>query len=100
MGGLGANIGSDDWEKAKKKSEQAQEYAKQLRLQNQNKPPPSKPKKEAEPKEKTTREKALEFAKNIPKPKVKKSTQESEEDNEPKRNSDLLNGIIEEEPYD
>lgn len=34
MGGLGANIGGDDWEKAKKKQEQAKEYAKQLRAQS------------------------------------------------------------------
>jgi hypothetical protein len=31
MGGLGANIGGEDWEKAKKKMEAAQEYAKSLR---------------------------------------------------------------------
>jgi hypothetical protein len=28
LGGLGANIGSDDWEKAKRKKEAIQEYAK------------------------------------------------------------------------
>ena len=31
MGGLGANIGSEEWEKAKKKFDAAQEYAKSLR---------------------------------------------------------------------
>lgn len=31
MGGLGANIGGEDWERAKKKVEAAQEYAKSLR---------------------------------------------------------------------
>jgi len=31
MGGLGANIGSEEWEKAKKKLDAAQEYAKSLR---------------------------------------------------------------------
>jgi len=31
MGGLGANIGSEEWEKAKRKLDAAQEYAKSLR---------------------------------------------------------------------
>jgi len=31
MGGLGANIGSEDWEKARRKLEAAQDYAKSLR---------------------------------------------------------------------
>lgn len=31
MGGLGANIGTEEWERAKKKVEAAQEYAKSLR---------------------------------------------------------------------
>jgi hypothetical protein len=31
MGGLGANIGSEEWERARKKLEAAQEYAKSLR---------------------------------------------------------------------
>ena len=31
MGGLGANIGSEEWERAKRKAEAAQEYAKSLR---------------------------------------------------------------------
>ena len=35
MGGLGANIGSEDWEKARRKLEAAQDYAKSLR-QGQN----------------------------------------------------------------
>jgi hypothetical protein len=32
LGGLGANIGNDDWEKAKRKKEAIQEYAKTLRM--------------------------------------------------------------------
>lgn len=39
-GGLGANVGGEDWEKAKRKQEQAIEYAKNLRLQNLSKPIP------------------------------------------------------------
>jgi hypothetical protein len=31
MGGLGANIGSDDWEKAQRKKESALIYAEQVR---------------------------------------------------------------------
>jgi hypothetical protein len=31
MGGLGANIGNDEWEKAKKKKDQIQDYSNQLR---------------------------------------------------------------------
>ena len=31
MGGLGANIGSEEWEKAKRKADAAQEYAKSIR---------------------------------------------------------------------
>jgi len=32
LGGLGANVGGEDWEKAKRKKEAIQEYAKNLRL--------------------------------------------------------------------
>jgi hypothetical protein len=32
MGGLGANIGTEEWERAKKKVEAAQDYAKSLRV--------------------------------------------------------------------
>ena len=73
MGGLGANIGGDDWEKARKKQEQAQEYARQIRLQNiasSALKPPSK--KKDEPKEMSNRDKAREFSKKIPKPKVRR----------------------------
>jgi hypothetical protein len=31
MGGLGANIGGEEWEKAKRKLDAAQEYSKSLR---------------------------------------------------------------------
>jgi Jhy protein len=77
LGGLGANIGSDDWEKAKRKKEAIQEYAKQLRMVNTAKPPTQK-RREEETREKTAREKALEFAKNVPKPRRRV---EREEDN-------------------
>ncbi|CDW77089.1 UNKNOWN [Stylonychia lemnae] len=105
LGGLGANIGSQEWENAKKKQEQAQEFAKQVKLQNQQKPQTSQSskKKEEKPKEKTSREKALEFAKNnVPKPKVKSESSTSSNQGEPKENnnnkklSEDLDGIEEE----
>jgi hypothetical protein len=71
LGGLGANIGSDDWSKAQRKKEQAQSYAESVRhtLKPQAPKQPRLPK----PKEMSTREKAIEFAKNnVPKPKVGK----------------------------
>ena len=71
LGGLGPNVGNDEWEKAKKKKDQIQEYAKNLKIMNQVKPQPVQKKKDEKPKEKTAREKALEFSKNVPKPKVK-----------------------------
>ena len=73
MGGLGANIGSEDWEKARRKLEAAQDYAKSLR-QGQNLLGVSTQiaaSSSFKKKEKTARDRALEFAKNIPKPKTK-----------------------------
>ncbi|CDW74030.1 UNKNOWN [Stylonychia lemnae] len=112
LGGLGANIGGEDWEKAKKKQEQIQEYAKQLRLQNINKPPPIKKNREEKPKEKTARDKAIEFSKNVPKPKMRVQNDDSssiienpyqnaysEQSQGSKYLNNDLNGI-EEEPYD
>ena len=76
MGGLGANIGTEEWEKAKRKQEAAQEYAKSLRS-GQSLPQAAasgnsfkKVGKDMN-KEKNARERAIEFAKSIPKPKVK-----------------------------
>ena len=76
LGGLGANIGSDDWEKAKKKKELISEYAKNIKLQNTQKPPSRKRENDDKVKEKTSREKALEFAKNVPKPKKRLDKEE------------------------
>eukprot|EP00347_Sterkiella_histriomuscorum_P023753 403333506 len=70
LGGLGANIGGEDWEKAKRKQEQAAEYARQLKLQNMAKPPAMKRNMNDKPKEKTSRDKAIEFSKNLSKPKL------------------------------
>jgi hypothetical protein len=73
LGGLGANIGSEEWEKARKKQEFFLEYGKQIRMQNLNKQMHSKKRDDSlNHKEPSKREKALEFAANIPKPKVGK----------------------------
>lgn len=79
MGGLGANIGSEQWEAAKRKKEIANQYAQNLKAinQHQNKDKSVNQSRISErsqlQKDKTSREKALEFAKNnIPKPKMKK----------------------------
>lgn len=34
LGGLGPNIGGDNWEKAKKKQEAIREYEKNIKIQN------------------------------------------------------------------
>ncbi|CDW76155.1 UNKNOWN [Stylonychia lemnae] len=76
LGGLGANIGNDDWQKAKLKKDTIQDFSQNVKLQNQiiirqTSKPPQPPK----PKEKTAREKAIEFAKsNVPKPKQKSNS--------------------------
>lgn len=70
-GGLGANIGSEDWEKAQRKKEAQQKYAEELRVAVVANPLPAKKFKPVV-KEKTARDKALEFAKNVPKPVVRR----------------------------
>lgn len=72
MGGLGANIGSEEWEKAQKKKLDAKLFSEKVRLGVQQQASHgyvrSIPKQQV--REKTAREKALEFAKNVPKPKA------------------------------
>lgn len=79
MGGLGANIGSEDWERAQLKKEQQKQYAEAVR--HTVKPVP-KPQRAPLPKEPTAREKALEFARQVPKPKARPQAAEqlTEED--------------------
>jgi Jhy protein len=69
MGGLGANIGSEDWEKAQKKKEAAVTYAENVR---QTIKPSSKLRGPIQ-KEQTSRQRALDFARQVPKPKVRAS---------------------------
>ncbi|TNV83972.1 hypothetical protein FGO68_gene1885 [Halteria grandinella] len=76
MGGLGANIGSEEWEKARKKQEFYAEFGKQIRLQNMQKPLQKKTNVE---KEVSRRERALEFARQVPKPKIKQQCEQFEE---------------------
>ena len=76
LGGLGPNIGSDEWERAQRKKEAALKYAEEIRLNASANPPPVK--KKEKPKEKTAREKALEFAKNVPKPPVRRVSRPEE----------------------
>ena len=78
LGGLGANIGSEEWERAKKKQEFFQEYGKHIRMQNLNKQVNTKKREEPIQKELSKRERALEFASRVPKPKVKPQAPQSQ----------------------
>lgn len=71
LGGLGANLGSEAHNKAMQKKEAQKQFAENVRMQVLSQPQNNNnriPKQVA--KEKTSRDKALEFAKNVPKPKV------------------------------
>lgn len=92
MGGLGANIGGENWEKAKKKTDLIKEYSQNVRLHQ--KPPMKRKATVEEVKEKTAREKAAEFAKNVPKPKVKSSVTKENLANQKQYESDL-DGVME-----
>ncbi|KAL4493472.1 hypothetical protein ABPG72_007480 [Tetrahymena utriculariae] len=74
LGGLGPNVGNEDWQQKKEQLEKRQEFAKQIQQinsqvlksqQDQGKVAAIKFNKDT-----SSREKALEFAKNIPKPQV------------------------------
>ena len=75
MGGLGANLGGEEWEKAKKKQEAIRQYNEKMKLMNMNKPASQSRQKAEAPREKTVREKALEYGKHVPKPKVYKQSE-------------------------
>ena len=71
LGGLGANIGGSQWEIAKRKQEAAQRFANNVKEQNISKGGiPSRPYEEPY-RETSNRERARQFAKNIPRPKPK-----------------------------
>ena len=69
MGGLGANIGTEDWVKRNNKLKAMKDFASRVKVENRAKSLNPAPKRKEMPKEKSNRQKALEFAKNIPKPK-------------------------------
>jgi hypothetical protein len=74
LGGLGANIGTEEWEMAKRKKEIQTQYANNLKELNAVQPT-SKPLNKISrfgggDKDRTARDRALEFAKNVPKPKL------------------------------
>lgn len=69
FGGLGANIGSEDWERAKRKREMQRQFAQSVKEQNMTKM--IRRERQEQPKEISSREKAKMFAKNIPRPKPK-----------------------------
>ena len=71
LGGLGPNVGSEDWMKAKQRSEIASQYSRNIKVYNkQSIRTNSRGNGGGAPKarEPTARERALEFAKNIKKP--------------------------------
>lgn len=74
LGGLGpASVGTDDWMKRKEMQERRKDYAKQIMANNSNRLPPSnkrRPERQTEDKL-SARQRAIEFAKNIPKPQLK-----------------------------
>ena len=84
VGGLGPNTGGEEWLKKKEKQDKMNEFAsnvKLLNMQNAQKLPPSnlrKPK--IEEISKSKRDIAIEFSKKIPKPRIKKSDADGDND--------------------
>lgn len=101
-GGLGPNIGSEEWQKRKEKLEKMQKFAANVNTYNvtkisvSNPEPKQKKSKVDEEREKArlARERALEFAKNVPKPKPKVSddSDSDEEDSKPNYYERAANG--------
>lgn len=67
LGGLGADIGSEEWQRRHSKAQAMKEFASKLKTENRAKSlgPPKQRKIE---KEVSKRDRALQFAKNVPKP--------------------------------
>jgi hypothetical protein len=69
LGGLGAgNIGTEDWKQRKDALDKRNSYSKQVKKANANLPPSNYRRSKEPEKEPSKREKALQFAKMIPKP--------------------------------
>ena len=79
MGGLGPNIGGEEWERGRKKQEIYSEFGKQIRLQNLNKQGVKKTRAE-KPRELSRREKAIEYANSVLRAKPPKETPVEDED--------------------
>ena len=76
LGGLGANVGTDDWSRGKAKLDAAREFSKNIG--NANKERLAHMKKVTElPKEASARDRALDFARRVHRPKVKSSSANS-----------------------
>lgn len=73
LGGLGANINTEEWQKRKEKMEKMAAFSQEVKHYNSQKNliTTSTKKYKDETREKSKREIANEFAKNIPKPKIK-----------------------------
>jgi transcription initiation factor IIF auxiliary subunit len=101
LGGLGPNIGSEEWEKSKKKKDDISNFAKNVEMLNKEKlaklPKKAPPKRKLPPKGSSNREKAIEFAKQIQKPTVKPKAKPT---SRPK-NEDDLNAVddVEDDKY-
>jgi hypothetical protein len=77
LGGLGANY-DENWGEKMKKNEKTKEFSKMIRGINSEKISKQVVKPKEVPKEVTTRDKALDYAKNVPKPKSKKREGEAD----------------------
>ena len=80
LGGLGsANIGSDDWRKKQEALLRRKNYSRLVELTNTKRLSVPAERKQLLPKPPSSREKAIEFAKNIPKPRGKPKLRVKEE---------------------
>jgi hypothetical protein len=77
-GGLGANVNTGEWQKKKEKLDKMTNFSQNVKLYNSQKNTMDNLKKthQEEPKEKSKRDIAHSFAKNIPRPKPKKPDEE------------------------
>lgn len=82
LGGLGPNINTEEWQKTKEKKDRMAEFSQNVKMFNAQRTFSTessiKPRKEKE-KEASKREVALQFAKNIPKPRPKREYSQDEE---------------------
>jgi len=85
LGGLGANTNTDEWYTQKEKRDKMIEFSQNVKMFNMQRLPATetgfKPRKEKE-KERSRRDVALEFAKNVPKPKHRRDSSPVREDEE------------------